>query len=284
MDQLRKILAEKEAQEMLKGQWYSIQWIPDLSTGEVLNLGVGIKLEDGTVQTKCLDYFDRIECLFSSRDMIFHARLACDVATEVISNKGFTESIAPQIKCVARGFTQGKSCNEILKRLYSSVVTLGQKRRVKAKAHHFNSINRDVLYSGIKSRLEEKLELEFGLYVPHDPYVSFKNNTKAYLPFKNKNGSGTLVSAAYKDLQRVKCNLFDGYRDIEVASEYLNETDNAVFLMLPGSDLELSKLELIENEIDKFTWLMKKHSIHVECEHSEETLADKVSEWCLKAA
>ncbi|NOH93538.1 hypothetical protein F0229_13320 [Vibrio sp. AIC-3] len=286
MNELKKLLEAKKQTALIKGSWFAIQWRPDIATGEVLNIGVGYKTSEGHVSVQMLDYFDRIECLYS-KEMIFHVELACEVARYKILSGGFDKNIAPQITCEERGFAQGKSEHAVLSRLFTSVVTLGKKKRVRAATRSFTSVNRDALYNSLKNQLKLDLNLSYSKHVPENPNHEITNSNivhRLYLPFRKDTGNATLISAAYKDTQRVKCNLFDGSRDMEIAVDELKTKNNAIFLMLPGDGLDIEKQHEIENDIDKFVWMMKKHAIKVECESTETELAHKVSEWCLSAA
>ncbi|WP_305816302.1 hypothetical protein [Photobacterium leiognathi] len=286
MHKLNKILENREKTQNVTGTWYAIQWQPDIATKEILNIGVGVKTSDGSVYVQMLDLFERVECMYS-RDMIFHAELACNVAREIIMSQGFKEQIAPQIRCDKRGFTQGISSVQILNRLYDSVVSLGKIRTPKShKMKGFSTINRDTLYNGMQEKLRLELALDYSFHVPTDPFQILNHEGrqhKLYLPFRKEKGSATLISTAYKDVQRVKSNLFDGSRDVQIARDELSHKENAIFLMLPGEGLESDKLTAIENDIDKFTWYMSKQRIKIECESSEDLLADRITEWCSAA-
>ncbi|MGF1748245.1 hypothetical protein [Vibrio cionasavignyae] len=286
MLKLDEILKSQTKRENIEGSWFSIQWSPDIGAGELHNIGVGFRSTDGALNVRMLDYFDRIECLYS-KEAIFHVQLACDVAQESILTTGSTENISPQIQCHHKGFAQGKSESEILKKLYNSVVSLGHKKRIRASASTFTTINRDNFYTSLKGKLQVNLELDYIKHVPENPYHNVKDGNfshKLYLPFRKEQGNATLVSAAYTNDQRVKCNLYDGSRDIDIAIEQLKSKNNAIFLIAPGDGLDVSKRTIIENDIDKFTWLMSRHNVHIDCETDEDILADRITDWCIRAA
>lgn len=286
MDRLNQILESKRGVSNVSGQWFSIQWTPDISTNEKLNIGVGLLENDGAISIQMLDYFERVTCLYS-KEMIFQLELICEVSRELILKNGISKKeITPQVVCETRGFAQGKSVSEVLNQLYSTVVTLGKKVR-KRVSTPFSSVSRDTAYNGLKERLKINLELDYSFHVPVDPYQEIVDGTfvsKLYLPFRKKSGNATLVSTAYSDKQRVKCNLYDGYRDLDIAAQKLKHPDNAIFLLLPGNGLKEDNQIAIENELDKFVWYMGKHGIHVGAHVSSEHLADEVSDWCLSAA
>ena len=286
MNRLNHLLSEKQNTTIASGQWFAIQWTPDASTAERLNIGVGLVDENGNISVNLLDYFERITCLYS-KEMIFQLSLACEISREVILKKKiFDGYITPQIRCTLGGFAQGKNTAEILSLLFKSVVPLGNKIK-NQREKHFTSISRDALYNSMQDILKINLELDFHFHVPTNPYKEIDDlNRKqiVYLPFIKENGIATLVSAAYSDPQRVKCNTYDGYRDVDIAFQSLKSKSNAIFMLLPDDNLKEDQKIHIENEIDKFLWFMNKHNVFVESNVSHENLANNISDWCKNKA
>jgi hypothetical protein len=105
-----------------------------------------------------------------------------------------------------------------------------------------------------------------------------------YLPFQREDGVATLVSTVYSDIQRVKGNLFDGYRHIDIARTKANKNDNAVFILLPDAGLKKSTQIDIENQVDDFAWLLQQHKIKVEANVNKSNLATDIANWCTHAA
>lgn len=281
MDSLEQLLANKRPASNVQGNWFAIQWIPNVASGEILNIGVAFQDTNGETSLKMLDYFDRIACLYSS-EMKFQVELACDVSRSVILKHGPIHDLAHQIKCFSRGYAQGKSAAAIIENLYDSVITLGKKIRVK-QPRSFASVSRDSLYNNLKVQLKQYLELDFSKHVPENPFETIAKQHQIYLPYRKDNAIATLATAAYSDVQRVKCNLFEGYRDLDVATQHHNPKSSAFFLLLPGDDLEKSKQIEIENELDKFTWHLDQHNIKVHSHVSQQQLGDEIANWCLAA-
>jgi hypothetical protein len=282
MDRLDQILANKRASPSVQGEWYAIQWTPDISSKETLNIGVAYKDSLGEVSVKMLDYYERIACLYS-KDMIFQLELACEVSRSLILNNGIVDNLTHQIKCENRGFAQGKNSSDVLDQLYNSVITLGKRVR-SLQPRSFSSISRDSLYNNLKNLLKQNLDLDYAKHVPENPYEIIANQHEIYLPYRKHDGVATLATAAYSDVQRVKCNLFEGYRDLDVATQYHRPKNSAIFLLLPGDGLNKDKQNEIDNELDKFTWHLNQHNIKVNSHISQESLAEDISNWCLSAA
>lgn len=283
MTTLNDILNSSDRVKNVSGSWYQFQWTPDISTGETLNIGVGFKEQSGEFSVQMLDYYERINC-FYGKEAQFQLELACNVARELAFKKELndTQNLTPQIILKRIGFAQGKGATEVLNSLYKNTIPLGKKVR-KVASNRFSSTSRDAVYNSLKERLKLNLDFAYSLHVSENPYqtVSEGNVTnKLFLPYKKTNGVATLVSTAYSDVQRVKCNLFDGYRDIDIASNHLKTKSNAVFLMLPDDSLKKETQIEIENELDKFIWLLKPHKFYVGSHVEIDSLADEISEWC----
>ncbi len=287
MKSLNDILNSTTRTTNTSGNWYQFQWTPDITTGESLNIGVGFKEQSGEFSLLMLDYYERINC-FYGKDMQFQLELACNVARELVFKKDLSETskLTPQIQLIKKGFAQGKNTSDILNNLYKNTVPLGKKVR-KVATNRFSSTSRDAVYNSLKESLKLNLELDYSFHVPENPYKTISEDNviqNLFLPYKKEDGVATLVSTAYSDIQRVKCNLFDGYRDIDIASNQLNTKQNAVFLMLPDNNLKRETQIEIENELDKFIWLLKPHKFHVGSHVSTTDLADEITEWCNKVA
>lgn len=287
MENLIELLNKKNLESNVSGNWFSIVWTPNLYTNEKLNIGVGLIDQNGELSIQVLDHYERINCLYDNKKIEFQLELACKVSREIILKNGIdNRKVTPQITCEVNGFAQGKSVDEVLSQLFSSVVTLGKPRKKKSKPK-FASKSRDTIYNGLKERLKINLALNYSQLVPEDPFVTINDSDykrSLYLPYRNNKGVGTLVSAAYSDNQRVKCNLNDGFWDLDLYSQKHRNQKNSIFLLLPDDSLKESNKIIIENELDKFTWLMNSHGIHVGAHVETELLADEISEWCLSAA
>ena len=263
------------------GVWYIIQWTPNIITDEKLNIGILFhNLNNNEVSIQMLDYYERIKSLYS-KSIEFKVNLACSFARELLLN-GYdlkNSKLTSQIEIVKKGFAQGESTNKILESLYKKVITL-HKPIINRSKNNFLSKSRDIIYNELKDYLKINLDLIYDLHVPEKPYVYCeKSGYNAFAPYIKNTGIATLVSAVYSDTQRIKCNLFDGYKDIEISSSKENVKNNAIFILKPNENKK-NKNE-IENEIDKFQWIMNKQKIRVYQEDNIKKLSDNIAEWCL---
>lgn len=270
------------------GEWFAIQWTPDLATGEKLNIGVCFRETSGSSYVQVLEYFDRINCLYS-QSAVLHLRLACEVAKEaVMLNKYIETACISGISFVPKGFAQGKSPDDILSSLFSNVVPLAiRKSKPKEKAYY--PVSRERLYNIMDSRLKNFLEYdEYFSMVEPTPVkrVSLGSQVQSlFLPYTAGRSIGTIASAAYADENTAKCHLYDAQRDISLALGNFNEySSGAIFILSPNNDLKVEKRDQVDSEIDKFCWYLKTLSVFTEVDSEPVLLADKAAHWYKKIA
>lgn len=266
------------------GHWHVIQWIPDIVAGEALNIGVVFEDNLGNRCVEVLDYFERIG-KFLGEGFVYQAKLTCDIVREVALTMPLDMKISEQINIVKRGFTQGDNPADIVTLLFNKVVSLNNKIVEKRKGKNFASIPRDRLYNKMQNKLKSDLELDFSLYVPNNPYEKLNNNGhKLYLPFRSNDKVASLASASYSDIQHIKCNLYDAQRDVNTALKSLDRYNNgSIFVLTPSNDLDITKKNAIENEIEELKWHFNKVNIKLITDNNEKKLSNQIVEWCLCA-
>lgn len=282
MNMLDNLLREKSYSANIQGEWFTVQWKPDIATSEVLNIGVVIKDRSGEISLRMLDNFERVKCLYSE-DALFSAELACKVAREyILSVKRFDLVIGESIHIKSNGFFQGLNAETVINRLFDTVVPLARVQNKRA-VNKFSPVDRDGLYTGLKERLKDKLQLEYSLHCPVNPFINIDKggvNHSIFLPFKKTDGIATLASAVYSDPNRVKCNLYDAQRDIELARYELKTSKSAIFFLTNASGLSEPKQAQIDEVVDTFTWYMKSKKVFIGAHSSPEDLAGEIAEWC----
>lgn len=279
--QLNKLLNENINNNLIKGNSYIIQWTPNLITKEKINIGVIFEeVESLRKEIKMIDTYERVSYMYSKK-ISFNLDIACEFAEYHIRNNRLeNKHLTEQIKIKKLGFTQGTNYNDIISNLYKNLIPLGIKLQERKK-NVLVTKSREAIFKELRDDLKINLSLNYEKHIPENSYLTIDENI-AYLPFKKECGAATLVSAIYVDNQRVKCNLFDGYQDIELAKNIKENKDNAIFIALPKWKNENSKEKIsIENELDKFYWVTKKRNIFVESNSNIKDLSQNISNWCL---
>ena len=282
MNMLDNLLQEKHLSANIQGEWFTVQWRPDIATSEILNIGVVIRDRAGEISLRMLDNFERVKCLYSE-DALFNAELACKVAREyILSVKRLDIVIGESIHIKSNGFFQGVNAETVINRLFDTVVTLARVQN-KKNLNKFSPVDRDGLYTGLKERLKEKLQLEYSLHCPVNPFINIDRegvNHSIFLPFKKTDGIATLASAVYSDSNRVKCNLYDAQRDIELARYELKTSKSAIFFLTSSGGLSETKQAQIDEVVDTFSWYMKSKKVYIGAHSSPIELAGEITEWC----
>lgn len=270
------------------GEWFTIQWTPDLATGEKLNIGVCFRDSSGSSYVQVLEYFDRINCLYS-QSAVLHLRLACEVAKEAVMLNQYVEMAnISGVTFVSKGFAQGKSSDDILSSLFSNVVPLAV-RKSKPKEKAYYPISRERLYNIMDGHLKNTLEYnEYFEMIEPTPVkrVNLGNQVQSlFLPYTAGHSIGTIASAAYADENTAKCHLYDAQRDIALAlGNYTEYSSGAIFILSPNNDLKVEKRDQVDSEIDKFCWYLRTLSVYTEVDSEPVRLADKAAHWYKKIA
>ncbi|EGT4370513.1 hypothetical protein AUM47_03105 [Cronobacter malonaticus] len=271
----------------VQGEWFTIQWTPDMATGERLNIGVCFKDESGSTHIEVLEYFERVQCLYS-QSAVFHLRLACEVAKEIVYSNRTLETAPYGIHFISKGYAQGSSADDVINSLFKNTVPLAIKKN-KPKERAYYPISRERLYNIMDDHLKKTLELhEYFAMIEPTPVkrVHLGNQVQSlYIPFKAKCNIGTIASAAYSDENVAKCHLYDAQRDLSLALANFNEySSGAIFILSPGSDLKVERRDQVDLEIDKFCWYLKTLSVKTEVDSDPINLADKAAYWYRNAA
>jgi hypothetical protein len=282
------IIEEHSHKPAVSGEWFTIQWTPDHATGEKLNIGVCFRESSGASFTQLLEYYDRIQCLYSQQAVV-HLRLACEVAKEVAHlNEYNDKTCISGISFISNGYAQGHSADDIVSSLFNNIVPLAIKK-VKGKEKAYYPIGRERLYNIMDNRLKYRLAYhEYFEMIEPTPLkrVHLGNQVQTlFLPYKAGRGLATIASAAYSDENMAKCHLYDAQRDISLALSNFNEFDKgAIFILSPNQDLKESKRVQVDDEIDKFCWYLKTQSVFTEVDSDPNSLADKAASWYRRSA
>ncbi len=112
----------------VRGTWFNIRIIPDLATGETLNIGVGFVGQDNRLELKLLDRFDAFDCLYRNRLSVENVRLLVQIVRvsmpEGLQNGQTPVIPSPHVMFSSLKFISGDSIHAILDDLYRETVTM----------------------------------------------------------------------------------------------------------------------------------------------------------------
>ncbi|WP_157033050.1 hypothetical protein [Halomonas sp. S2151] len=270
---------------LVKGKWYRVQWTPDLSAGERLNLGVAFLPQQGSPYIQTIDDFGRLRCLFDDRAE-FHAKLACRVAEMMIESEPNPENwTSPQLSIVEGGFAQGESADEIVERMMEDLVPLSAPRAHRSTRH--SPITKKRAYTRINDSLSFRLGNEYRQHVPKDPQVKTALGISLFLPFRrgcDGHEAATIVSADFTRPEKIRGELYLGHRDVSVATTEKAFRKGAIFILRPGGNMKTADLRAAEEEVRDFSLYLKSLRVPHYLGKNTDELTDVIKEWCLEVA
>ncbi|OQX34043.1 MAG: hypothetical protein B0D91_13170 [Oceanospirillales bacterium LUC14_002_19_P2] len=282
METLSQLLQANPSSASVTGEWFCISWLPDLATGERLNIGVAFQTEE-RLYCKMLDYFERLKCLYGE-GAIYHVQLISDVINEMVG-RNQTDALFPQVMFERKGFAQGEAVTEILSGLYDDTVTLATRIR-KKRERVFNSISNATLYTSLVDELKHRAGLDFNRFVPSSPTIAIDDDNGSrslYVPFRTEsNCIGGLASAVYASSTTVELNLLKAARDVETAQRIRGGDNPSVFILKPGDELKhlpREQADQIEDKLDKFDWYMSQQGIYLGSHVEVGGLAEEIQHW-----
>ncbi|KDN12733.1 hypothetical protein SALWKB12_1257 [Snodgrassella communis] len=281
-------LSEESIEPDITAKWFVIKISPDLATGELLNIGVGI-IYRKKLFTKLIPNTTPLELLYgkaSKENFSFLLHLLKSSTDSLLTLK----SVSPHFSISSLKFVAGNSVEDILDRLYKSMVTLNLIQTSEKQNNHkglstekvrskiFNAIKNSDKYLAesiwhnennpivIPPDLGEKITLK------HLQIWSTPNILQQHTKF------GAIVSTDYIQATQSEFYLLQATQDIQRASASLNNNKEAGLFIYRPDTLPEKILDNVDNIIDHTHWLIKKNigsRFTMEVESNMDTLINK---------
>ncbi len=275
----------------VSGKWFPIRLVPDLATGELLNVGVGFIDSRRKLHVKILDSARVFECMYGPAGLENFTFLLT-VLREHFQKTAQAISPSPHIVLGARSYAAGESVPEILESLYQSQVTLA--RNACSDDTDENNIKRvdnlslrkivfkdaqrrapalfDRMFRtkpvSLPDKFGQRHELDLPIYA--DDHELFRNGAR-YATFI----SGFFRSAVYRGF-----NLDGGVRNLWNTRAIVPESSHGgLFILRPPEGTEGYTPEVmlaIDNDIDRIVWpflKMKNMAVEVSADPAKLTEA-----------
>lgn len=272
---------------LVQGKWFRVQWTPDTAAGERLNIGIAFMPKGGRPVIQTIDEFSRLRCFYDHPERAeYHAKVACRVAEVMVdSEPDPLKWVSPQLQILEGGVAQGESVSEVVDRLMVDLVPLSTPKVLRSGRHR--PISKKRAYRNIDVDLSFRLGAVYRDHVPKDPKIKTELGIDIFLPFRRE-GSGleaaTLVSADYVTVDRVQSELFQGHRDISLATEREKFQRGTVFILRPSTDMQPKPLKVAEEKLTEFTRYLTSYGIPHQLGETTGELTEKVSKWCQQVA
>lgn len=276
-DLLHRLSADQSLRP--SGEWFRIVAIPNLFTGEQLNIGIGVRDANGNVRVKVIDQSSRLACLYGeegAENILFAAQIA---------QKAFEAGTQSPSSNIAIGTAMpfyNMAADEALNAFFAEQVSLGftEPKRPKEK-----SIASDVVREQVYRALAIKAPEIHDIIKPQHPAATIihrERKRQVIVPLQHPRAFGALESAGCRSSQTVQLRLMNALLDLEAACEARNIPTMGFFIARPTTSDEQWNL-VMDNAIDDVTWRIPRHC-RVEVENDPERLADRILEWLPDAA
>lgn len=291
-DRLRKKAKDNSLPEQpeVQGMWFNIRVMPDLATGELLNIGVGFSSSDRPFEYRLLDRFEAFGCLYHKRVSADGLRFLIQTVQSSLPNRLSPGALplipSPNIQYSEPKFITGHSSAEILEDLYKETVTL---------AHVAHNDTGDLDKSTSLSTSDVRKQV-FAAIVELDPLSSIVAEDPQWLlpikedgkqrildmPLRSVHRFGTVLSAFYHSDQSFKLNMLKAGMDMETAFRLYEKDYGGLFILRPSPTLpgytEKDHAK-IDNVIEELDWHMKRDTFQLVVSDSDNSLAEHILGW-----
>jgi hypothetical protein len=286
--------AQAVSKPKVQGKWFEVRLAPDLSTGEVLNIGVGF------VQARTRRFYFRLlrdasplQCLYgpAAREQF---SFLLKVVHESLSTHGPVEGISPQITFGQPRYAAGDTPDQILDTLYRSMVTLARRR-----SENDGTVEAVEFSRRSTERVRDRVRKAFRTIDPdgaqrvwrtHPVPMSLDDglHTADLQIFKGEDllaptFFGSVISACYKHDPLRRGYMGSAFQSLATAREFGGaDARGRLFVLSPSSEDEFQPALMrdIENEIDNAAWALgMKFNIVTEAHDSIERIKELALEF-----
>lgn len=262
-------IATKTTKPAITAKWAPIRISPNLATGEILNVGVCV-LYRRKVHVKLLPSAAPFEALYGGAGNDNFSFLLGIIGQYLDGQKSLSVDISPQVSLGKANFVAGDSIQEILDRLYASMVSLDLMCRKKETPKERN-ISTETLRHTVHGLLKKENAkfVEDSWHDVNNPIIippSSSNENPIHLPHlqlwsEPSIANSTIRFASFVSADYVKATAGDVHllyakQDIELAANYKDGEKEAGLFVYRPKDLSAE----IENTIDNTYWLLKKNT------------------------
>ena len=262
------------------GRAFVIRAIPDLFTGEMLNVGVCVVPPHGPRLVKVIEAPGRLECLYgdAAQEIVLLAKHAAYCAMQNLAAPAkniIFEPSEPYYNLLPEHALNG---------FFGDWVTVARPKPIVPNAiisFTTEDARREVL--NVIQRLRPISAIS--PLVPENPNLLIKVDERSRLvsvPLQPNFGAGTIESADY-GAETIRFHLLDRITDLAAVHSAGFATHLAMFIVRPQRTLSETKLKQIDNAIDKVLWKAPR-GMRIEVESSVDRTAELAIEWAEEVA
>jgi hypothetical protein len=288
--------SKSEKIKEVSGKWAEIQLLPDLATGEVLNIGVCFKRNRAQeFLYKLAPNLGPLSCLFGN-ESTEQFKFLLEAANEHLTRYGDSEPFSPHVRIGRYRPASGLSEEEILDSQFERMVTIarsnhGQLQSQRTETEHVKNTATKGVQKRVKRALQKESSQLFERVWQDEPFTVLdkKKNISETLNFQiwdpndsfDSPKSACIGSAWYTSEEHREFFLANSFRSISIAKN-LEKSHNSkmmVFLLKPDSNSDFTKsvLSEIQRSVDKWAIPLKReHQVELHTEAEPERLTRAV--------
>lgn len=248
--------------QAVEGIWQNIRWQPDAATGEVLNLGVRVKLASGQSVVRLIESFDRVKCLYDASvasDAQFLVRVVGDALAE-----GF-EIPATGVFLSEEKYASGTDVRAVVDDLFVRTVPLARPR---ADAERVVSGLRTEPTDAIRSIVFDELRRISGLraesIIRGGNQFEVREPGKTHyldIPLQSNRALGTIVSARFAKKKDAELRLLRADNDLQIARRVYQ--GDRMLMYVVRHDSGAAAAERFDELLDDFSWKFNKVGVEM---------------------
>lgn len=257
-----------------RGEWFTIRIKPDLTTGELLNVGVALRVA-GKTHIKILPTARPFQLLYGDVGSENFGFLLDLLRSHFVNGGG--KSPSPHLLFEEPMYAAGTDITQTLNRLYDNTVTLG---RILEPAHGRQNLSKRLTTRRLKQTVKQHIQRVFPdfTYWQDHPVILKGSGLTAevdlYIPqsevFHRKNTFASLLSLDYENPGQIIQGLAEKQRELAVATTAMPDSVGSLLVYRPPSDDRMQ--DFFDSELGKTGYLLKDTGITMEVEDSPEKI------------
>lgn len=265
----------RDAEATPSGYVFNIRVVPDLFTGELLNVGVCVVGPGGRRLVRVIDRVGRLECLYGpdAKNVVVMASIAAEAAAAGAEHAGPTIQFSTAVPFF------GVSPEQMLEEAFADRVTVAIPTKPADDVRPVVTTEDVVsnVYDYIRSRgraLVHDAIIPQALYA----HVEVDGRTRAVrVPLQARTAIGGLESADYSP-HTLKVHLMDSLLDLGFAAQARDIPRLAMFILRPSKKQSERELAQIDDSIDGVLFRAPR-PCSLEIGASIDELGEKILEW-----
>lgn len=281
MTTLLEHLANKPpADHAMQGQWHNIRICPDLGSGELLNVGVALRLADGSLRYRLIDGARRLACLFGGEIEAPTLQLLAALRQQLA--QGELHAPSPNILFSASKPLIGHDADLMLDELFAETVTLAREDEQQEETA-FASMNTEKVRKLVFDALRQKTGLTADRIIGQQQVMEVLDGDRPRhldIPLQGPAFLGSVISGWYKSPASVERNILRADMELGAARRIFGRDRLGLFILRPGQgQIPEPALLKLDNLIDRLEWMIRSQDMALGVRESEDDLAADIAEW-----